>query len=298
MTLRTHDLLFQGIPGVIAATTLESAGEIALIETGPDSCREVLVESLKAHGIAVADIRKVFVTHIHLDHAGGAGWWAQQGANVFVHERGAPHLIEPTRLVESAARIYTDQMQTLWGDILPAPKDKVHPLNDGAVVTVGDCEITAWDTPGHARHHLCYLTKGICFTGDVAGMRLENTTYLSVTSAPPQFEPEAYLTSIDRLLASELRELRLTHYGKVTDVSSHLTRYRQRVADVTALVRHWRDEGRSSSEILQLYEEHERELATGEGITPQQWLQLQSTNATNMCATGITMALARQTART
>lgn len=297
MTLCTHDLLFQGIPGVIAATTLESAGELALIETGPDSCREALVKSLNAHGITVADVRKVFVTHIHLDHAGGAGWWAQQGADVFVHERGAPHLIDPTRLVESATRIYGDQMQSLWGDILPAPKEKVHPLNDGAVVAVGDCKITAWDTPGHARHHLCYTTEGICFTGDVAGMRLENTSYLSVTSAPPQFEPEAYLTSIDRLLAAELNELRLTHYGRVTDVSSHLKRYRQRLTEVTTLVHRWTDEGRSSSEILQLYERHEHHLATSEGITPEQWRQLQSTNATDMCATGITLALARRTAR-
>lgn len=297
MNLHTHDLHFQGIPGVIAATTLESAGEIALIETGPGSCGETLLASLQAHGIGIRDVRKVFVTHIHLDHSGGAGWWAQQGAQIYVHERGAAHVIDPARLIDSAARIYGDQMETLWGDILPAPKENVHALKDHDTIQVGEIELTAWDTPGHARHHLCYLTGGTCFTGDVAGMRLADTRYLSVTSAPPQFEPDAYHASIDRLLAANLTELRLTHYGPVTDVQDHLTRYRQRIQQVTELLTRWHKEGRSTAEIAQQYHDHEQALAQTQDVTSEEWQKLEATNSTSMCASGIIHWVEKQVRR-
>lgn len=294
MILRTHDLHFQGLPGVIAATSIESAGEIALVETGPGSCRESLLASLNASGISARDVRKVFVTHIHLDHSGGAGWWAQQGAQVFVHKRGAPHLIDPARLIDSAAQIYGDQMQTLWGDILPAPAESVTALGEGDTVTVGDVTLTAWDTPGHARHHLCFILGSTCFTGDVAGMRLQGTRYLSVTSAPPQFEPPAYIESIDRLLAADFTALRLTHFGEVTDVRDHLSRYRSRVAEVTERIRQWKNEGHSSGEIEHLYRESEHTLAKQEGITDITWPHLEATNATAMCASGIGLWLEKQ----
>lgn len=293
MVLRTHDLHFQGIEGVIAATTVESGGEVALVETGPDSCRETLLRSLRECGIGVGDVRRVFVTHIHLDHSGGAGWWAQQGAQVHVHHRGAAHLIRPGKLIESATRIYGDQMQALWGTILPAPEEKVTALNDNDIVRVGDVEITAWDTPGHARHHLCFVLGKTCFTGDVAGMRLAGTRYLSVTAAPPQFEPPAYVESVDRLLAADFETLRLTHYGEVTDVADHLTRYRQRILDVTALIESFINEGRSAGEIETLYREAEHAFAIKEGISESDWQKLEATNATGMCASGIAMSVAK-----
>jgi glyoxylase-like metal-dependent hydrolase (beta-lactamase superfamily II) len=291
MILRTHDLCFQDIPGVIAATSIESAGEIALVETGPDSCRESLVKSLAASGIQPGDVKKVFVTHIHLDHSGGAGWWAQQGAQIYLHKRGAPHLVEPARLIASAAQIYGDEMQRLWGDILPAPAERVTALNDGESVAVGEVALTAWDTPGHARHHLCFTLGKTCFTGDVAGMRLQGSGYLSVTSAPPQFEPPAYLQSLDRLLAADFETLRLTHFGEVSDVHDHLSRYRARIIEVTEQVRQWKREGQSAGELVARYRESERAIALQHGIDEHTWQKLEATNSTAMCASGINLWL-------
>ncbi|MBL9143389.1 MAG: MBL fold metallo-hydrolase, partial [Verrucomicrobiaceae bacterium] len=125
MTIHPIDLRFRNTPGLIAAWLLKGATECALIETGPGSCHAALVNGLAAHGVTPADVHKVLVTHIHLDHAGGAGWWSQQGSQVFVHSRGAPHLIDPSKLIDSATRIYGDQMEILWGSMLPAPADRV-----------------------------------------------------------------------------------------------------------------------------------------------------------------------------
>src|SRR6187401_2569153 len=229
MQVHTLDLHFQGTPGIIAAFLIEVGNDLALIETGPASTLENLLQEIRVGGFAPERIRNVFVTHIHLDHAGAAGWWAQQGATVYVHPRGAPHLIEPEKLIASARRVYGNQFDSLWGDMLPAPRDKVVALADGETVKVGKMKITAIDTPGHARHHHAYAFEGNCFTGDVAGVRLERSRCISVTAAPPQFDPVAYLDSITRLQEANFAKLFLTHFGEVSDVAQHWTSYAQHV---------------------------------------------------------------------
>jgi glyoxylase-like metal-dependent hydrolase (beta-lactamase superfamily II) len=233
MAIHCIDLHFQDTPGIIAAYLVLSGSEAALIETGPATCRPALLEGLRTHGIKPSDIGKVFVTHIHLDHAGDAGWWAQQGAKVYAHPKGSPHIIDPSKLIESATRIYQEKMPKLWGEILPAPAEQVTALSDGDQVQVGEETITAWDTPGHARHHHAFVMGSDCFTGDVAGVRLEQSPYLSVAAAPPQFEPPAYLESVQRLKNGNFERLHLTHFGTIADVSSHLETYAQRIQDVT-----------------------------------------------------------------
>ena len=136
MKIHTIDLKFQNVEGVIAAFLIESEGELALIESGPGSTLPVLRAGIEELGFSVSDVSKVMLTHIHLDHAGAAGWWAAQGATIFVHPNGVKHLIDPSRLMESAHMVYGDRMDELWGDMLPASADRVVALEDGDEIRV------------------------------------------------------------------------------------------------------------------------------------------------------------------
>lgn len=293
MTIDPIDLHFQGQPGLITAFLLRSGGACALIETGPDSCRETLLAGLAELGVSASDIRQVFVTHIHLDHAGGAGWWAQQDAQVYVHGKGAPHVIDPAKLIESATRIYGERMQPLWGTILPAPAERVTVLNDGDRVPVGEVGVEAWDTPGHARHHLVFHTEGLCFTGDVAGVRLAGCDYLSVAAAPPQFEPEPYVASVQRLQAAQFRKLYLTHGGEVDSVQEHLQHYAERIRAVYQCVAEWKRQGLASGEIARRYTESEHAVASAAGVSEADWQRYELANGSTMCAAGIELCVTK-----
>jgi glyoxylase-like metal-dependent hydrolase (beta-lactamase superfamily II) len=287
MRIHTLDLRFQNIPGLIAAFLVESAGEYALIETGPGSTLETLRAAIAAAGVEVAAIKKVFVTHIHLDHAGAAGWFAQQGATVYCHPNATRHLIDPSKLMDSARMVYGAQMDALWGEMLPAPAERIVALQDNEHLKLGDVEIIAWDTPGHARHHHAFVIGDVCFAGDVAGMRLEHCRYLSVTAAPPQFDPVAYGQSLDRLAAAKFKILYLTHFGAVEDVAWHLASYRQRVMEVYERVAADFQAGFSEEENRQRYAAAEHEIAMRAGVCEELWRKGEDANVTSMCADGV-----------
>jgi glyoxylase-like metal-dependent hydrolase (beta-lactamase superfamily II) len=294
MRVHTLDLRFQNTPGIIAAFLVEADGGPVLIETGPGSTLPVLLEQIKAHGFAPEDIKHVFVTHIHLDHAGAAGWWAQQGATVYVHPRGAQHLIDPSKLMASAAQVYGDRLDSLWGQMLPAPTDKVVVLKDGEAVKIGKTKIIALDTPGHAKHHHAFLCGDICFTGDVAGVRLEQSGYLSVAAAPPQFDPVAYSQSIAKLDELNLSKLYLTHFGEITDVAHHLSQYALRVEQVHECVEDMVKAGVTDSMLRHSFTATEAALAMEEGVGEELWERYQLANSTQMCADGIALCVERQ----
>lgn len=287
MRIHTLDLCFQGIPGLIASYLIESGGEYALIETGPGSTLEALRAAIRALGVDESAIKKVFVTHIHLDHAGAAGWFAQQGATVYCHPLAVRHLIDPSKLMDSARMVYGDLMDKLWGGMLPAPAERVVALQDNECVPLGEIEVIAWDTPGHARHHHAFVIGDVCFTGDVAGMRLEHSRYLSVTAAPPQFDPVAYAKSLDRLMAANFKTLYLTHFGEVTDVDWHLRTYRQRVAEVYERVAADFQAGVSVEENRRNYAAAEHAIAMQAGVDEALWRKGEDANVTSMCADGV-----------
>jgi glyoxylase-like metal-dependent hydrolase (beta-lactamase superfamily II) len=291
LRIHTLDLQFQDTPGVIASYLIESAGELALIETGPGSSLNALRAGIRGLGFDEKAIRHVFVTHVHLDHAGGAGWWGQQGAQVYCHANAARHLIDPAKLIASARLIYGERMDTLWGAVPPVPAGQVSVLNDGDRVRVGEIEITAWDTPGHARHHLAFVIGPNCFPGDVAGMRLRASNYLSVTAAPPQFEPAAYIASVDRIAAARFERLCLTHFGEITDVSSHLALYRRRITEVHEAVRAALAAGCNEDQVRRRYTEREHALAVSLGVNEPDWQRLEMANSTTMCADGVRLSL-------
>jgi len=288
MTVHTIDLMFQGSPQAIAAFLIEGPDGLALVETGPESTLEALVGGIETAGFAARDVSEVFVTHIHLDHAGAAGWWAaNHGSKIYVHPRGARHLVDPSRLVESATMVYGDRMKTLWGGMTPAPEENVHTIEDGAVVPAAGLNFQALDTPGHARHHHVWAVNGEAFTGDVAGARLPGQDFLSVTSAPPQFDLEAYEMSIDRLLAQDFEKLHLTHFGTVENVGEHLEAYRYEVRSSAEFVRDRLDEGMDGDSVQVAYQAWNLERAFVAELPNEVWRQYDLANPAPMCADGL-----------
>jgi glyoxylase-like metal-dependent hydrolase (beta-lactamase superfamily II) len=287
MKVHTIDLQFQGVTGVIAAYLLESEGEVALVETGPMSTIERLVEGISECGLEWEQVRKVFVTHVHLDHAGAVGWWAERGAQVFCHPRARRHLIDPGRLVAGAREVYGAAYDSLWGEMTPAPADSVIALEDGDSVGMGGEMVTAIDTPGHARHHHVFAVGDVCFAGDAAGVRLGGCSYQSVAAAPPQFELMAYLRSVRKLREFAFRRLYLTHFGGIDDVDDHLRVYLERLQAVAGEARRSMGDGEGDGEWQVRFEGQERALARSSGVSEGLWGAYQLANGTTMCADGL-----------
>jgi glyoxylase-like metal-dependent hydrolase (beta-lactamase superfamily II) len=228
-TIITLDLLFQDTPSVIAAYALPHRKGVALIESGPGSTQENLISQLKKSGYSLEDITDVFLTHIHLDHAGAAGWLAKAGATIHVHPVGAPHMVNPAKLLTSAARIYGENMHRLWGQFLPVPEDRISILADREPVMVQDLEILPLDTPGHANHHMSFIVDGICFSGDIGGVRLGGIPAIRAPMPPPEFHLESWLASLDKLSVQPLTGIAPTHFGIIKDPAWHLAALRQRL---------------------------------------------------------------------
>ena len=222
MQIQALDLSFQNVPRVTASYLVVGPDGPVLVETGPSSTLSQMQRQLAGAGYSPAEIRHVLVTHIHLDHAGAAGWWAQQGAQIYVHHVGAPHLIDPGKLLASASRIYGDQMDLLWGDVLPAPAERVTPIFDGDTVAVAGLAFTAMETPGHASHHHAYLLGDIVFTGDAAGIHLPELSMVDLPAPPPEFNLELWLSTVDRLREGNFKAIYPTHFGEVLQWRRHL----------------------------------------------------------------------------
>lgn len=213
----TLDLNFQGAPAAIASYLLRHSQGAVLVESGPGSTLPALQAGLAAHSLSVSDITHVLLTHIHLDHAGAAGWLAQHGAQILVHPVGAPHLLNPEKLLASAARIYGDKMSALWGDCLPVPETKLTILHDAQEVRIGALRFLPIDTPGHAEHHYAYLFEDVCFSGDVGGVRIPGYRYLRVPMPPPELHLGKWRASIARLRRENFSRIAPTHFGLFDD---------------------------------------------------------------------------------
>jgi glyoxylase-like metal-dependent hydrolase (beta-lactamase superfamily II) len=192
-----------------------------IVDPGPASCVETLLA-----GLGSTRPRALLLTHIHLDHAGASGVLCRRfpDLQVYVHEIGAPHLVDPSKLLESAGRLYGDDMWELWGEVAPVPEDRVHTLSGGETVEGFRVE----HTPGHASHHVCYLHEESrdAYVGDVAGVRIPPYEHTLAPTPPPDIDVEAWLDSLHTVAAWNPHSLCLTHFGQVTDVADHMHRVR------------------------------------------------------------------------
>src|SRR5918911_4045253 len=255
MKIEIIDLDFMDAKQVIASFLLlaEDGTSAALVETGPTSCINELMRGLKDRGVAPEDVEKVFLTHIHLDHSGASGNLAEllPNATFYVHEVGYPHLVDPSKLVKSAARIYGENMDELWGEARPVPEDRIVILREGEEAEVAGGILVAHDTPGHAYHHLAFLEpdSGALFAGDVAGIRRPGQSYIRPPTPPPEIDVEAWVRSIERMREIGPASLWPTHFGSYEDVGRHLGELEQRLQDWLLFVEGQMDDGADRREI-------------------------------------------------
>lgn len=231
------DLRFQGFPGAVAAYLIADGDTLALIETGPGSTLPTLRAAVAEAGHELAALTHVVVTHIHLDHAGAAGAVLREAprARFHVHPLGATHMVDPSKLIASATRIYGDDMDRLWGAFEPVPADRLTTLADGDAIALGrGRRLVAWHTPGHAIHHVALHDPSLddVYTGDVGGVRLAGAPHVRPPTPPPDIDLDAWRASIARLRALAPRRLLLTHFGAADDVAWHLD-------DLTARLFQW-----------------------------------------------------------
>jgi glyoxylase-like metal-dependent hydrolase (beta-lactamase superfamily II) len=234
------DLRLEQQPESVAVYLVDTGAGLAVIDPGPSSCRDALEAALAGMGATVRDLRHVLLTHIHLDHAGISGSLVRQEPRitVYVHQRGAAHMVDPTRLLASATRIYGDAMDTLWGEFLPVPRDNLRVLDGGEHLVAGSRRWLAGATPGHAVHHIAWLDEheGIAFTGDVAGECTQHQTPALPAAPPPDIDLPSWRTSLDLLLSWRPEALLLTHFGQVSDPTTHINELWDRLVRWSHLV--------------------------------------------------------------
>lgn len=235
------DLNFLGSPRVIATGVYRSASSLALIDPGPSSCLAELRRALESRGTSISDVSMILLTHIHLDHAGATGTVVRHNprVQVFVHERGTTHMIDPAKLLDSARRSFGDQMDRLWGEVLPVPAANIQSLAGGERVSVGGRDLDVAYTPGHASHHVTYLDRanGLAFVGDTAGVRIGTTPFVFPPTLPPDVDLEAWADSLRLIERWQPGALFVTHFGVSDDVAAHLEEFRSRLEWASDMVR-------------------------------------------------------------
>jgi glyoxylase-like metal-dependent hydrolase (beta-lactamase superfamily II) len=264
MSVDYIDLQFRGSPRVIATALIDGPGGVTLIDPGPTSCLPVLEAGLGDRGLTLRDVRTLLLTHIHLDHAGATGSIVERvpGIKVYVHERGAPHMTDPAKLLASAARLHGDQMDALWGAFLPVPASQVTALAGGERLDLSGTSMRVAYTPGHAKHHVSYLDEraGMAYVGDTGGVRISGD-YLLAPTPPPDIDIEAWQSSLDVIDAWQPVSLFLTHFGPVTPARAHLARFRTTLAAMAEVVRDSLKAGGSEEEQIRGFVDRMREDA-------------------------------------
>ena len=235
------DLHFQDTPRVIATAVLSGPSGVALVDPGPSSSLGVLKGELERAGISTRDVTELLITHIHLDHSGAAGTLVRENPKlrVVVHAKGAPHLIEPGKLMASATRLYGDAMDRLWGEVAPVPEHALIVLQGGERLEAGGRSLDVAYTPGHASHHVSYFAPdaGIAFVGDTAGVKVLPDGDVLPPTPPPDVDLEAWEGSLAHIERWRPESLFLTHFGPAGAVGAHLSTLRDRLQTASDFVK-------------------------------------------------------------
>jgi glyoxylase-like metal-dependent hydrolase (beta-lactamase superfamily II) len=285
--VHTIDLNFHQRAGTIATYLVPHKSGALLVDPGPGSTISTTLSEIKRYGLRAQDITDVLLTHIHLDHAGASGWWASQGATIHVHPNGAPHMVNPEKLIASAARIYGDQMESLWGEFLPVPEENLHIVQNNEDLQISDLTIRAIEVPGHATHQYAYLTGDIYFCGDIGGIRVNRLRYISIPTPPPEFHLEQWRESIQRLQSNRPVRIAPTHFGIYDDAEWHLAEVLRGLDRLES----WMEEVMPSElpieTLRNLYVEHEQKRALESGLSQNDSEVQQIANPSFMSADGM-----------
>ena len=256
------DVEFLGYREAIGPALLEGDGELAIVDCGPESCLPVLRRELASRGLAVKDLSALLHTHIHLDHAGATGSLVRENPKlrVYVHEKGAPHMAAPEKLLKSAGRLYGAEMQRMYGEFLATPAGNLRSLTGGESLRVAGRNIEVAYTPGHASHHVAYFDQstGIAFVGDNTGLRRPRFEYIAPVTPPPDIDLDAWHKSLDEILRRKPSRLYLTHFGPFDDVEGHIARawegLERWAASANKVLAADGDDARRSQEFIQMAE--------------------------------------------
>jgi glyoxylase-like metal-dependent hydrolase (beta-lactamase superfamily II) len=251
------DTFHLGRAGIIAATALETNDGVLLFDVGAESTFSILLSELNKRGFAPHDVRHALLSHIHFDHAGAAWRFAESGTTIYVHPRGAPHLLDPAKLVASATRLFGDEMERLWGKFAPVPAERLRVLEDGDSVHIGEINVRAIATPGHASHHHVYHWEGNVFGGDVAGVRLGSGPPIP-PFVPPELNIEQWRQSIAKIRALNPARLFLPHFGLISErIEWHLDALDERVVRWSEWFRQRLRDGANETQLTSEFAEYE-----------------------------------------
>lgn len=284
--IHTLDLNFLDKDSSIAAYLIESSDELVLIETGPETTFNSLVKAIENKGFDWKNIKHVLLSHIHFDHAGAAWKFAENGAKIYVHPIGLPHLQNPERLWNSAKMIYKEDMERLWGEMKPIDEKLLVPADEGDCLSIGDLEFNVHYTPGHAIHHNAYQLEDIIFTGDVAGVRI-NLQPVVPPCPPPDIDLGKWKSSIDKLRKLNPRSLYLTHFGKVDKTLEHLDELEWMLDDWANWMKPYYDKGIDPDEITPKFIEYTKNQLLEKGVNEDDVLRYEYANPSWMSVVGL-----------
>jgi glyoxylase-like metal-dependent hydrolase (beta-lactamase superfamily II) len=249
-------LPFLGEQEIIGSYLLAGENELAIIDPGPASMLESLLKAIRATGFDPQDVTHILLTHVHLDHAGATGSLVRQlpKAQVYAHSKGAPHLIDTSKVVASATRIYGERMHQLWGEIESTPEGRLNIIEGGDILKVAGRRLEVHYTPGHAVHHVIFFDahSGELFVGDLAGVKLPGIDYVKPPTPPPDLDLEAWSDSISLVRSLRPDTLYLAHFGAVKDVTQHFGRLREKLSAWGDFVLEAMRKGKSEAEIIAL----------------------------------------------
>ena len=231
--ITTLDDHWMGQKRSIGTALLESDGHSAIVDPGPGSTLDTLGKELRARGVSLSDLEAILLTHIHLDHAGASGALVRENPRlaVYVHKLGAPHMVDPSKLLASAARLWPSDLHELFGEMVPVPAENLRILEGGETIALGSRKIAVRYTPGHASHHVSYFEnlEGTAFVGDTTGVRIEGHAFVMPATPPPDIDLEIWDSSFQMILERKPKRLFLTHFGFSENPGAHIAQFRERL---------------------------------------------------------------------
>ncbi len=264
--IKSLDLNFLNHSQAIGSYLVNTSVGPVLIETGPHSTIKNLENGLKENGYNLSDIKHVFLTHIHLDHAGAAWVFAELGANIYLHPIGATHMEKPAILIESARRIYKDKMDLLWGEMKNINKSQLITVDHREEIVIGDHTFTAWHTPGHAKHHIAWQMDNVLFTGDVAGVKINGGPVVP-PCPPPDINLEKWNDSLALIRKIAPEKLYLTHFGSISNIEEHLDDLHNMLNDWAYWIKERWEDGKTAEELTPLFSEYTKNQLLKLGVS-------------------------------